>query len=142
MKNIKYLLAAIATCLATQVSAEDLGTDSAVMTMILPLYASLSNLDDFYLTSTDAVNYSGSDEYTLVSNGQIRVTATTTNLVSGTSTITPIISLDGSGTTFDTTAGVSHDVANHVLKADAVITDPTTAGGTYTGTVTLTVSSI
>ena len=142
MKNIKYLLVAVATCLITQASAEDLGTDSAVMTMVLPLYASLSKLDDFVLTSTDAVNYSGSDEYSLVSNGQIRVTASTTNLVSGTNTITPVISLDGSGTTFDTAEGVAHNVANHELKADAVITDPTTAGGTYTGTVTLTVSTI
>ena len=35
----------------TQVSAEDLGTDSAVMSMNLPIYASITQLDDFQLTN-------------------------------------------------------------------------------------------
>ena len=142
MKNIKYLLAAIATCLATQVSAEDIDTDSAVMSMNLPIYASITQLDDFQLTSSNGTNYSGSDFYSLVSNGQVRVSATTTNLVNGSDSVTPIISLDGGGMSYDTVAGVSHLNIAHTLAASVTIIDPTLAGGNYTGTVTLTVSTI
>ena len=142
MKYSKYLLAGITAGLATQLSANDLSTDSAVMSMTIPLYASISNLDDFSLTSSDAVNYSGSDNYSLVTNGQVRVTATTTKLVNGENSVTATISLDAGGATFDTAEGVAHNNANHVLAANAVISDPSIAGGSYTGTVTLTVSSI
>ena len=101
MRSIKYFLAVIAAALISHVSAEDITTDSAVMKMVIPLYASISELDDFYLTSTDTVNYSGSDNYSLTTNGQVRVTATHTDLVNGPSSVTPTISLDGAGTTFD-----------------------------------------
>ena len=142
MRSIRYLMAIIALSFTAHASAEDLTTDSAVMSMSIPLYASISKLDDFSLTTTDSVNYSGSDNYSLVTNGQVRVTATYTNLVNGSSSVTPTVSLDGGGTTFDTAVGSSHNNALHVLSASAVISDPTTAGGNYVGTITLTVSSI
>lgn len=142
MRSISYLMAVIALSFTTHASAEDLTTDAAVMSMSIPLYASISKLDDFSLTSTDSVNYSGSDNYSLLINGQVRVTATYTNLVNGSTSVTPTVSLDGGGTTFDTAVDSSHNNALHVLSASAVIRDPTTAGGNYVGTITLTVSSI
>ena len=57
MRSIKYFLAVIAAALISHVSAEDITTDSAVMKMVIPLYASISELDDFYLTSTDCLLY-------------------------------------------------------------------------------------
>ena len=141
MKIKKYLLALFVISMASHVSAQDIDTDTAKMTMIVPLYASLTGLDDFALTSVDGENYSGSDVYSLVSNGKVRVSATTTNLVNNQSSVTPTISLDGGGTTFDTVAGVAHDNDAHVLTASAVV-DSTDAGGSYTGTVTLTISTI
>ena len=141
MKIKKYLIALFAVAMASHVSAQDIDTDSATMTMVIPLYASLTGLDDFVLTSVDGENYSGSDVYSLVSNGKVRVSATTTNLVNSQSSVTPTISLDGGGMTFDTVAGVAHDNDTHVLTASAVV-DSSDAGGSYTGFVTLTVSTI
>lgn len=142
MKNYKnILLTSILMLSGMQVSAGELTNDNTTMTMILPLSATLSMLDSITLTSVDGITYTGSDIYTLVSNGQVRVAVTTTDLVNGSSTVTPTISLDSSGTVYDTTVGVTHDNASHTLDVAAVISG-TDMGGTYSGVVTLTVSAI
>ena len=142
MKNYKkILLTSILMLAGMQVSVAEITNDNATMTMLVPLSATLSKLDNITLTSVDAINYTGSDTYTLVSNGQVRVSATTTDLVNGTSTVTPTISLDSSGTVYDTSAGVAHDDGLHTLDVAAVVSTAD-IGGTYSGVVTLTVSAI
>ena len=118
-------------------------TDTANITMAINLYATITGLQDFTLTSTSASTYAGTDSFSLVSNGQVRVTATTSALSSAGSltALTPDLSIDGAGSTFDTAALSSHN-ASHTITAVADLSNNPLSAGSYTGVITLTVSAI
>ena len=144
----KSLLAlAFALTASSNVFAADLDSASANVSMNVALYASISGLDDFALTTNDTDGsanavYSGSDTYNLESNGQVRVTLSGGDLTNGSDSVSTSYALDGSGMTFDTTADSTHN-ASHTVAASAQLgaISAQKAGG-YSGAITLTVSGI
>ncbi|WP_330925148.1 hypothetical protein [Candidatus Sororendozoicomonas aggregata] len=141
------LLSASLLVIPINTSANELNDASSSVSMNVGLYASISGLDDFSLTtsgtdgSANAI-YSGSDTYQLESNGQIRVTLTGSDLSNGSDSISTNYSLDGSGLTFDTAADSAHN-ASHSISATATLGEISAQkAGSYTGTITITVSGI
>ena len=70
----------------------DLDSDSATVNVSVGLYASLTGLDDFTLSTTDADGsatavYTGSDDFNLESNSQVRVNLSGSNLSNGSDSI-------------------------------------------------------
>lgn len=129
------------------VQATEIDSDSANVSMSIGLYAALTGLDDFTL-STSGVDgaagaiYSGSDSYNLESNGQVRVSLSGGDLSNGSDSVSTSYSLDGSGVTFDTTSSSVHNAA-HSVSADATLGDISSqASGSYSAVITMTVSSI
>ncbi len=128
-------------------NANQLDVASSSVSMDIGLYASISGLDDFSLTTsgTDgAANavYSGSDTYQLESNGQVRLTLTGSDLSNGSDSISTSYSLDGNGLVFDTAADMAHN-ASHSISATATLGNISSQkAGSYTGTITITVSGI
>ena len=137
---------AIASLFAAPAFAE-LDRDSAIVSLDVATYASLTNLDDFVLTTEDASGsagavYTGSDVYNLESNAQVRVSLQGGNLSNGSDQIETSYDLDGAGLNMDTTANSVHN-AEHVVSAQAVLGEISAqkAGG-YASEITLTVSAI
>jgi hypothetical protein len=147
MSKVKAVVAAISMAASASVLANQIDSDSANVTMSVGLYASLTGLDDFVLTTSDTDGsagavYSGSDNFNLESNGQVRVSLTGGDLSNGSESVSTSYSLDGSGMTFDTTADSVHN-ASHSVSASATLGEISAqkAGG-YSGVITLTVSSL
>lgn len=150
MKNINRNIAA-AILLAGSVSSVPafaaLDSDTATVSMSIGLYASLTGLADFTLTTSDADGsagavYTGSDDFNVESNGQVRVSLAGGNLTSGDDSVATTFAMDGAGTTFDTTASSVHD-ASHTVSASATLGDISSQqAGAYSSVITLTVSAI
>ncbi len=149
MKTLHNVLAAsvIALAISANVSADTLDTGSTSPTMTVALYASVTSLGTFALTTTGSDGssgavYSGSDSFNLESNGQVRVTVAGDNLTLGSDTVTTTYTLDDSTTTFDTTSDSVHNAA-HTVEASATLgAISAQKAGDYTSSITLTVSSI
>ena len=146
--NIKKLLiiSAVATSFSASVFA-DLDSDSAIVSLNVATYASLTGLDDFVLTTEDASGsagavYTGSDDFALESNAQVRVSLAGGNLANGEDQIETGYSLDGGGINMDTRANSVHN-DRHEVSAKAVLGEISAqkAGG-YSSEITLTVSAI
>ncbi len=144
----KSLIAlAFALTASSNTFAADLDNASANVSMNVALYASITNLDDFALSTNDTDGsanavYSGSDTYNLESNGQVRVTLSGGDLTNGTDSVSTSYALDGSGMTFDTTADSTHN-STHTVAASAVLGSISDQkSGAYAGAITLTVSGI
>lgn len=142
------MIAANGMAFAASGSLQGSGTvsDSATVSMTVGLFAAIQGLDNFSLSTTDADGsdsavYSGSDAFTVKSNGSIRVTLAGANLVNGANVITPDYSLDSSGLTFDTGAGVHN--SSHTVSASATLGDISDQeAGAYSGEITITVSAL
>ena len=143
----KVALATIAGSLAFSAQAVELDSDSATVSMNVGLYASLTGLDDFSLSTSDAdgeagATYNGDDDFNLESNGQVHVSMSGGNLTNGSDSVATSYSLDSAGTAFDTTTGVIHN-ASHNVSAQAVLgAISAQKAGSYSGSITITVSSI
>ena len=150
MKNINRKIAT-AILLAGAVSSVPafaaLDSDTATVSMSIGLYASLTGLADFTLTTSDADGsagavYSGSDDFNVESNGQVRVSLSGSNLSSGNDSVATTFAMDGAGTTFDTTASSVHD-ASHSVSATATLGEISSQqAGAYSSVITLTVSAL
>lgn len=147
MKLTKLALAAAISTFAFTAQAVELDSDSATVSMNVGLYASLTGLDDFALTTSDAdgsagATYSGSDDFNLESNGQVHVSMTGGNLSNGSDTVATSYGLDNSTTEFDTASDSVHN-ASHNVSASAVLgAISAQKAGSYSGAITITVSSI
>ncbi len=143
----KIALAATISALAFNVQAVELDSDSATVSMSVGLYASLTGLDDFSLSTSDAdgeagATYNGNDDFNLESNGQVHVSMSGGNLANGADSVATTYSLDSASTAFDTAAGVIHN-ASHNVSAQAVLgAISAQKAGAYSGSITITVSSI
>lgn len=139
---------ALAGALVSAPVFANLDQDTATVSMNVGLFAALTGLDDFVLTTTDpdgsaGAVYNGSDSFNLESNGQVRVAVTGDNLKSATDTeVATSYALDGAATTFDTSSNSVHN-AEHSVSAQAVLGEISAqeAGG-YSSIITLTVSAI
>ena len=126
----------------------NLDQDTATVSMNVGLFAALTGLDDFVLTTTDpdgsaGAVYNGNDSFNLESNGQVRVALSGGNLESaGGTEVATTYALDSSGTTFDTASNSVHN-ASHSVSAQATLgaISAQEAGG-YSSVITLTVSAI
>lgn len=147
MKLNKLALATVIGFVGFNAQAADLDSDSATVTMNVGLYASLTGLDDFSLSTTDAdgsagATYSGSDQFNLESNGQVHVSMTGGQLSNGSDSLTTAYSLDNGNTEFDTAADAVHN-ATHSVSASAVLgAISAQKAGAYSSAITITVSSI
>ncbi|MBL1260556.1 MAG: hypothetical protein COB33_008500 [Thiotrichaceae bacterium] len=149
MKLNKIIAAiGVATALTLPgISSAALDTDSATVSMSVGLYASLTGLDNFVLSpsSTNGAAgsiYSGSDTFNLESNGQVRVSLSGGDLSNGSDSVTTTYEMDDDGVTFDTTASSIHN-ANHSVSASAELGDISSQkAGSYSSTITITVSAI
>jgi len=143
----KLILATAIGALAFNAQAAELDSDSATVSMNVGLYASLTGLDDFSLTTSDADGsagaiYSGSDSFNLESNGQVHVSMTGGDLSNGSDSVTTAYALDGGSTEFDTTVDSVHNAA-HTVSAQATLGNISSQkAGAYSGSITITVSSI
>ena len=124
-----------------------LDNDSATVSMNVGLFASLTGLDDFVLNTagTDGAAgaiYTGSDNFNLESNGQVRVSLSGGDLSAGDDSVATEYALDSSGLTFDTTSNSVHN-AQHTVSATATLGEISAQrAGAYSSVITLTVSAI
>ena len=145
MKKIAFV--AVAGSLAFSAHATELDSDSANVSMNVGLYASLTGLDDFSLSTSDAngeagATYNGDDDFNLESNGQVHVSMSGGDLTNGSDSVSTTYSLDSASTAFDTETGVIHN-ASHNVSAQAVLgAISAQKAGSYSGSITITVSSI
>jgi hypothetical protein len=125
-----------------------LDTDTAVVRMNVGLFASLTGLNDFVLTTTDpdgsaGAVYSGSDDFNLESNGQVRVTMTGADLASSNGSKVPTAyNLNEGGLTFDTESNKVHNQAHKVAASATLGAISAQQAGAYSSIITLTVSAI
>ena len=148
MKIFNKLAIAIAlSSLVGVAAADNLDDDSATVTMNVGLYASLTGLDNFVLSTSgsdgaEGAIYSGSDDFELESNGQVRVTLAGSDLSSGADSVSTSYDMDNLGTTFDTASDSVHD-ASHTVSAEATLGDISDQkAGAYSADITVTVSAI
>ena len=148
MKLIKKLAIASITVLAVPfVNASNIDSDSATVSMNVGLFAALTGLDNFSLSTSDTDGasgavYSGSDSFSLESNGQVRVSLSGGDLSNGSDSVTTAYALDSAGSTFDTTADVVHN-ASHSVSAQATLGNISSQlAGAYSSNITITVSAI
>ena len=144
-KFISYLV--LTGAVAALPAFASLDEDSATVSMDIDLYAAVTGLDDFVLSTTSASGqagavYNGSDTYLLESNGQVRVSLSGGDLSNGSDSVSTIYALDSAGISFDTTADSVHS-ANHTVSAEATLGDISSqqAGG-YSAVITLTVAAL
>jgi len=148
MKKSNLIAAALFTgAFMTAPAFAALDSDSAKINMKVGLYAALTGLDDFTLSTTDADGsagavYSGTDEFNLESNGQVRVNVEGRNLANGKDSVETAFDLDGIGETMDTASASVHN-ATHKVSAQAKLGEISAQqAGAYSSTITLTVSAI
>ncbi len=146
MKKLISYLILTGTVIALPALAT-LDEDSATVSMDVDLYAAVTGLDNFVLSTTSASGqagsvYNGSDTYRLESNGQVRVSLSGGDLSNGADSVSTIYALDSAGTSFDTTVGSVHN-ADHTVSAEATLGDISSqqAGG-YSAVITLTVAAL
>jgi hypothetical protein len=147
MKLTKLALATAICTLGFAAQAAELDSDTATVSMDVGLYASLTGLDDFSLSTTDAdgsagATYTGNDDFNLESNGQVHVSMTGGNLSNGADSVATSYGLDNSITEFDTASDAVHN-ASHNVSASAILgAISAQKAGSYSGAITITVSSI
>jgi hypothetical protein len=148
MINRKIVTAiALASSLVAAPSFAQLDQDSATVSMNVGLFASLTGLDNFTLTTTDADGsagavYNGSDSFNLESNGQVRVALSGGDLSAGDDSVATSYSLDSAGTTFDTATNSVHNAAHTVAASATLGAISAQKAGAYSSVITLTVSAI
>jgi len=141
MKNL--FLVIVSLFLSSNVFAQ-LDSDSATVTLAVGMYAKISNLDDFALTTsgTDGAAgaiYTGSDQFMVESNCPILVSVSGADLSNGADSIDTNYQLDGNDT-FQTAGKHS---GNHTVSASATLGNISSqeAGG-YASNITITVSAL
>ena len=146
-RNLVTAIALASTLVAAPTFA-NLDQDTANVTMSVGLFASITGLDDFVLTTNDpdgsaGAVYEGADNFNLESNGQVRVALTGGNLKSGAGTeVATSYALDSTGLTFDTESNKVHNAAHSVSAAATLGEISAQEAGGYSSIITLTVSAI
>ena len=141
------IVTAVSTLISGHALASNLDSDSATVSMSVAQYAALTGLDDFVLSTTDTDGaagsvYSGSDSFNLESNAQVRVSLSGGDLSNGTDSVSTSYSLDGSGTTFDTTADSVHNASHSVAASATLGAISAQKAGSYSAVITLTVAAL
>jgi hypothetical protein len=146
-KNILINATISSLLLGGMAHAADLDSDSATVSLNVGQYAALTGLDDFTLTTTDPEGsanavYSGSDNFSLESNTQVRVSLSGGDLSNGVDSVSTSYDLDGVGLIMDTAADSVHDAAHTVSASATLGAISGQKAGDYQSVITLTVSSI
>lgn len=147
MKLNKLALATVIGLVGFNAQAVELDSDSATVTMNVGLYASLTGLDDFALSTTDADGsagavYKGSDDFNLESNGQVHVSMTGGALSNGSDSLATMYGLDDANTEFDTASDAVHNETHRVSASAELGQISAQKAGAYSSAITITVSSI
>lgn len=144
---VRYLPLTIAALTFGSVAQADLDSDSATVNMNVAQFAALTGLDDFTLTTSQVDGaagsvYSGSDQFALESNTQVRVSLTGGDLSNGSDSISTEYDLDGDGMIMETAANSVHN-DNHTVSAAATLGNISSQkAGAYSADITLTVSAL
>lgn len=138
---------ALASSIVAAPAFAQLDQDTATVSMNVGLFAALTGLDNFTLTTDDpdgsaGAVYDGSDTFNLESNGQVRVSLTGGNLTSGDNEVATVYQLDNAATTFDTASNSVHNAAHTVSAAATLGEISAQQAGAYSSVITLTVSAI
>ncbi len=145
--SLKLIPAIIAATAISQSALASLDSDSATVNMNVAQFAALTGLDDFTLTTSDTDGaagavYSGSDDFALESNTQVRVSLSGGDLSNGSDTVSTDYDIDGVGLVMDTTADSVHN-DSHTVSADATLgAISAQKAGAYSSVITLTVSAL
>lgn len=147
----KLGVVAIASSLAfLPITANAIPLDNAEadVRMTIGLFAKIQGLDDFFLLPSqgadgdDGTVYSGSDDYRLISNGQVRVSLEGANLSNGEQSLDTIYKLDDAGVEFDTAVNSTHNAIHNVSASVEIGDIDDQKAGEYSSTITLTVSAL
>jgi len=125
-----------------------LDSDSATVNMSVAVFAALTGLDNFTLSTTDVDGaagsvYSGSDSFALESNAQVRVSLTGGDLSNGSGdAVSTAYNLDANGIIMETTANSVHNNSHTVSAAATLGAISAQKAGAYSSEITLTVSAL
>ncbi|MFL0811336.1 MAG: hypothetical protein K6L76_13035 [Agarilytica sp.] len=143
----KTISALLFTSVLANGAYAQLDSDSATVNMNVAQFAALTGLDDFTLTTSDTDGssgavYSGSDDFSLESNTQVRVSLSGGDLSNGSDSVSTSYALDGSGIIMETAADSVHN-ASHSVSASATLgAISAQKAGAYSSEITLTVSAL
>ncbi|MFK7864778.1 MAG: hypothetical protein AB8B95_11205 [Pseudohongiellaceae bacterium] len=146
-RNLISAIALAGSVIATPAFAA-LDQDTATVRMNVGLFASLTGLEDFVLTTQDTDGsagavYSGADTFNLESNGQVRVSMAGADLASSNgSKVATEFNLDEKGLTFDTESDKVHNSQHSVAASATLGAISAQQAGAYSSVITLTVSAI
>lgn len=127
--------------------SSELSSISAMVIMHVDLYASISGLGSFQLSSSDiggSANalYTAAESFTLETNGEVSVQVTGTNLENPTGQISTTYILDDNGPSFNTQPDSVH-LQQHTLGIEAQLGNISDQrAGTYNSSITLTVTGV
>jgi hypothetical protein len=146
IRNLVTAMALVGSVVAVPAHAA-LDSETATVNMSVGLFASLTGLEDFTLTTTDADGsagavYNGTDTFNVESNGQVRVALSGSDLVNGANSVATTYSMDSAGTTFDTESNKVHNAAHTVSASATLGAISAQQAGAYSSVITLTVSAI
>ncbi|MFL0798600.1 MAG: hypothetical protein K6L73_14055 [Cellvibrionaceae bacterium] len=148
MKNLtKIVPTALAAVILSNAAYADLDSDSATVSMSVAQFAALTGLDDFVLSTSDVDGsagavYSGSDDFALESNTQVRVSLTGGDLSNGSDSVSTSYDIDGGGLIMETAADSVHN-NSHTVSAEATLgAISAQKAGAYSSEITLTVSAL
>lgn len=140
-------IAGVLASIFTMPAFAELDTGTTEASMNIPIFAAITNLDDFTMT-TDGVggaantSYEATEEFNLESNAQVRVTLTGGDLANGADSVTTSYSLDAGSTTLDTLADSVHN-DSHTISATGTLGEISDQrAGDYAADLTLTVSAL
>lgn len=125
-----------------------LDSDSATVDMSVAVFAALTGLDNFTLTTTDVDGaagsvYSGSDNFALESNAQVRVSLSGGDLSNGGGdSVSTSYNLDDNGIIMETAANSVHNNSHSVSAAATLGAISAQKAGAYSSEITLTVSAL
>jgi len=138
---------ALASSIVAAPAFAQLDQDTATVSMNVGLFAALTGLDNFTLTTTDpdgsaGAVYNGNDSFNLESNGQVRVSLAGGNLTAGEDSVATEYQLDSGATTFDTASNSVHNAEHTVSAAATLGAISAQQAGAYSSVITLTVSAL
>lgn len=147
MKTFIKILPLTTALILSHGAQAQLDSDSATVSMSVAQFAALTNLDDFVLTTSDVDGaagsvYTGSDEYNLESNTQVRISLSGGDLSNGVDSVSTSYDLDGSGLIMETATDSVHNGTHTVSAAATLGAISAQKAGAYSADITLTVSAL
>ncbi len=147
MKIKQTAVAGVLASIFAMPAFADLDTSSSEASLNVAVYAAITGLDDFTMSTTDSsgaanASYSATESFNVESNAQVRLSLSAGNLENGSDAVTTVYAIDGGSTTLDTAADSVHN-SSHTITATGTLGEISDQkAGDYAADVTLTVSAL